>query len=318
MSLKIVILCHVEPGTLIDGTIQYDFDREEGITRSLPAILEFADRHRVKMGFLLTAITHDLMAPDMDGHDVGIHVHPRDPALARRLKGRIRLDHDCLARYSASAQELLITTAQEAHAEALGREPRLFVSGRWSEDIWTLRILQRHGFTHDGSPLPGYHTSCADWSRLPRLAQPYAPDGQDYQRGGGGSLTYLPVYQGLWGHHLTPETIRVLGTSYFKAALHEAQVGGTDVVHVFFHSPLGLDPVAMDAFGEAIDYAQETLKARFVRPTSLTPSPRRRGRPFPPAYVARMDWTLMKSFAGRGELGRRIRGWSPPPPDPFH
>lgn len=303
---------------MVNRTIQYDFDHVAGISKTLPSILEFAERHRIPMGFLLTAITHKLVDLDLDGHDVGIHLHPRDPVLARRLSGSLRLDHDCLARYSVGDQRRLIEAALDAHADGLGRLPKLFVAGRWSEDATTVRLLADAGITHDGSVLPGYRSGCADWSRVPRLAQPYAPDGMDYQRQGSAPLTYLPVYQGLWGHHLTPETIRELGPSYFKAAIREAQIGGADVVHIFFHSPLGLDRRAMDMFGEVIDYAQDMDHVEFVLPTSLAPSKEPRARPFPPAYFAHMDWTLMKSFAGRGELGRRIRGFAPRTYDPFH
>lgn len=318
MPLKVVILCHVEPGTVVDRTIQYDFDHAEGISETLPRIAEFADRHGVPMGFLLTAISHRLADTDLHGHDVGIHLHPRDPTLEAHLDGSVPLDHDCLARYSEEGQRKLIAAALEVFEQGTGRRPRLFVSGRWSENAATVRLLVEAGFTHDGSVLPGLRSSCADWSRVPRLAQPYAPDAQDHQRRGSAPLTYIPVCQGLWGHHLTPETIRVLGPAYFRAALQEAQVGGAEVVHIFFHSPLALDLEAMETFGRVLDDLHGLPGIEFALPTSLRPSERARARPFPPAYFAHFDWTLMKSFAGRGELGRRLRGGVTVPHDPFY
>lgn len=318
MSLKIVVLCHVEPGKMVEGTIQYGFEYTQGIAKTMPALLEFADRHGARMGFVLTAISHDLIDVDLDGHDIGVHLHPRDPVLDRHLNGSVHLDHDCLARYSEADQRRFLDAALEIHRGATGHDPKLFVAGRWSEDAATTRLLSQAGFTHDASVLPGHHTACADWSGVPRLAQPFASDARGPARDRGERITFVPVYQGLWGHHLTPETIRDLGASYFKAALQEARIGGADVLHIYFHSPLALDPGTMETFGEVLDHAHDLPNTEIVRPTSLAPSSRPRSRPFPPAYLARMDWTLLKSFGGRGEVGKRLRAWTPNVSDPFY
>ena len=308
MTLKIVVMVHVEPGTVRDGTIIYDSRREEGITSALGSIVDFADRVDVPMGFALTPQALAASHVDLAGHDVGLHLHPMDLVLAKRVRDRIHVDHDCLARYAPKDQAVLIHEGRLAFEEAFGRAPRLFVAGRWSEDTTTAALLRREGFTHDGSALPGHRSQCADWSRLSRLTQPYAPAADDYQARGSEPYVYFPVYQGLWGYHLTPERLLDLGVSYFKAALKEAQLGSADVVHLFFHSPLALDPGAMDAFAKVLEYARESLKPSFVRPTDLAPSPRPRSRSFPPVYWARFSPTLLKSFVGRSEVGRRIMG----------
>ncbi len=318
MPLKIVILCHVEPGIVLDRTIQFGFGYTEGIAKTMPTLVEFADAHGVPMGFVLTAISHDWIDVDLDGHDVGVHLHPRDPVLDRHLGGRVHLDHDCLARYSESDQRVFVDTACEIYRNEVGRDPKLFVAGRWSENGATARLLSRAGFTHDASALPGYHTECADWSGVPRLAQPFAIHPSGAAGDGRERITLLPVYEGLWGHHLTPETIRDLGVSYYKAALLEAHVGGADMVQFYLHSPLALDPIAMDAFGEVLDYADSLPGTDVVRPTSIVPSVHPRSRPFPPAYLARLDWTFLKSLGGRGMVGRRIRASSPTVSDPYY
>jgi len=246
---------------------------------------------------------------------VGLHIHPLDPVLSKRLASDVQTRHDCLGRYAPAEQALLIAAGREMFEERMGRSPRLFVAGRWSEDATTGALLRKEGFTHDGSALPGYRSPCADWSRLPRLTQPYSPAPDAYQERGSEPYVYLPVYRGLWGHHLTPETVRDLGVWYFKAALKEAQIGAADVVHIYFHSPLALDPVAMTAFEEVLEYAREALHLSFVPPTTVVASTRPRSRPFPLAYWARIDVTMMKSFAGRGRLGQRILGSEPAPMD---
>ncbi len=308
MAPKIVVMCHVEPGTVRGGTILYDSRHEEGITSALERIVEFADRLGVPMGFALTPQALAISQVDLDGHDVGLHLHPMDPVLAKRVRDRVRVDHDGLARYAPKAQTILIHEGRLAFEEARGHAPRLFVAGRWSEDTATAALLRQEGFTYDGSALPGFRSQYSDWSRLPRLAQPYAPATEDYQARGSEPYVYLPVYQGLWGHHLTPERLIDLGVSYFKAALKEAQLGLAEVVHLYFHSPIALDARVMEGFAEVLEYARGSLRLSFVRPTTVTPSARPRSRPFPPIYWARFGPTLLKSFVGGSEVGRRIMG----------
>ena len=306
MPPKVVVLCHVEPGTVRGHTVEYGFDRTEGIVRALPTILEFADRLHISMGLALTPQALRLADVDLNGHEVGLHLHPLDPVLSERLVGRVRPRHDCLARYPQAEQAQLVAASRRIFEERMGRAPRLFVAGRWSEDAATAAVLRGEGFTHDGSAFPGYHSPCADWSRLPRLTQPYSPSADDYQARGSEPCVYLPVYRGLWGHPFTPEVVHDLGVSYFKAALDEARVGNADVVHIYFHSPMALDPRAMAQFEEILRYAREVLRLPFVVTSSLRPSVRSRSRPFPPANWARIDRTLIKSFLGRGELGRKL------------
>lgn len=265
------------------------------------------------MGFALTPQALAVSQVDLTGHEVGLHLHPTDLVLAKRVRDRVRVDHDGLARYPPKAATILIHEGRMVFEERYGRSPRLFVAGRWSEDTTTAMLLRQEGFTHDGSALPGFRSPYSDWSRLPRLAQPYAPAAEDYQARGSEPYNYFPVYQGLWGHHLTPERLIDLGVSYFKAALKEAQVGSADVVHLYFHSPLALDAQVMEAFAEVLEYARDTLRFSFVLPTTVTPSASPCSRPFPPIYWARFGPTLLKSFVGRSEVGRRIVGVSRAP-----
>ena len=306
MPLKLVIVCHVEPGILQDGKIVYRFDRPEGIVQAIPRILEFADRWEVPMGLALTPQALTLSDSAFDGHEPGVHLHPFDPVLVERVADRLHVRHDCLGQYTPEEQSVLLHEAREVYEEVLGRSPRLFVAGRWSEDAATPGLVSKEGFTHDASVLPGHRTPCADWSRIPRLAQPYHPSAEDRQRRGSEPLLYVPVGRGLWHDYMSPERIRALGRSYFEAALKEAQVGGADVLHFYFHSPLGLDTQSMEAFGDVLAYAHDVIRVTPVLPTALAPSPHFEARPFPPAYLARLDWQLAKSLVGRNGLGRRM------------
>jgi hypothetical protein len=298
----------VEPGGVQGHTILPGFDRTEGIARGLPAVLEFADGLGLPLGLALTPQALRLLDFDLAGHDVGLHLHPQDPVLSRAVAGVVSTTHDCLGRYRPEDQARLLAASREIFETRMGRPPRLFVAGRWSEDAATGALLRKEGFTHDASALPGHRSPCADWSRVPRLAQPYAPAADDYQARGSEPLVQIPVFQGLWGHHFTPETVFDLGVAYFEAALHEAKVGGADVVHTYLHSPLGLHPPSLSAFQAILEFAQDRLGLAFVRPTNVVPSSRPRSRPFPPAYWARMDLTLAKSLASREHFARRSTG----------
>ncbi len=180
------------------------------------------------------------------------------------------------------------------------------MAGRWSENTTTAKLVVAADFTFDGSPLPGHVSECADWARIPRLASPYRPSSDDYQSPGTMGLLYIPVSQGLWNHYLTPEVIHLVGAPYFKAAIKEAVVGGAEVVHMFFHSPMAVDPFFLSEFESVVNYAKDEPGVRFALPSDLSPGARLSSRSFPPAYFAFMNRRMAKSLIGRGKIGRRL------------
>ncbi len=277
---------------------------------ALPRIVDFADKYRLPMTFAMTPAALRVNETDLSGHEVGVHLHPQDALLQKRLGPKMVLSSDCLAGYPEKDQSTLIETAKEVFEDIEGGSPRTFVAGRWSENNTTMKLLCDAGFRFDGSPLPGHLSDCADWTRIPRLAQPFCPSLEDCQARGSMNFLYIPVYQGLWNHYLTPENIHLLGASYFKAALKEALIGGAEVVHMFFHSPMAIDSFFLSEFTTVVEYAQDDLGVQFVLPSSLRPSDRPLSRPFPPAYLVHMNWRLIKSFVGGSELGRRLIGTS--------
>ncbi|MFQ5790958.1 MAG: hypothetical protein ACE5JI_10845 [Acidobacteriota bacterium] len=306
--MRIVIFCHVEPGTSRDNEIHFHPRYLEGISIALPRIVEFADESGLAMTFAMTPTALKENDTDLGGHEVGVHLHPQDTQLRDTLGGEVTLSSDCLMHYSARDQATLIEATKRFFEQEEGRSPRTFVAGNWSENNTTLKLLAGAGFSFDGSPLPNHSSGCADWSRIPRLTQPYAPSGEDYQARGAMDYLYIPVLQGLWGHYVTPEIIHLLGASYFKAALKEAVVGGAEVAHIFFHSPMATDPRFLMEFKAVVEYAHDQLGVQSVLPSACRASGVASARPYPPAYLARLNWRLAKGFLGRGELGRRIMG----------
>ncbi len=304
--MKIVLFCHVESGTTRARQLIFHRNHEEGISVAVPRIAEFADEHELPLVFAMTATALKHNETDLDGHEVGIHLHPQDPVLRRELQGKVTISSDCLSSYSPSDQKTLIEAARSTFEGVQGRSPRTFVAGRWSENTTTAKLLADGDFRYDGSPVPGHLSECADWSRIPRLAQPYRPSAQDRQRRGAMNLLYIPVFQGLWDHYLTPEIIHLVGASYFKAAIKEALVGEADVVHIFFHSAMAVDPFFLSEFASVVSFARDEPGVQFALPSDLGPSQKPSSEAFPPAYFAYMNRRMFKSLIGRGKIGRQL------------
>lgn len=314
--LRLVMSCHVEHGTSRGREILFDRSRTEGVEEGLERIVNFADGVGFRMAFALTPAALRALDVDLTGHEVGLHLHPQDAVLQELLSSEIAFATDCLSGYGRNEQKRLLSAGKRVFQETMGSDPTYFVAGNWSENTATLELLIELGFRFDGSPLPGHRTACADWSRVPRCAQPYHPSPADRQIPGSALLLYLPVAQGLWGYYLTPEDIHHVGAGYFCAALREACQNGGGVIHLFLHSPMAVDPFFLDAFAPVVSFALDELKARFVLPTALEAGTPFQGPRFPPAYVAGLNWSLLKSLALRGEFGRRLLS-SPSPEAPM-
>ena len=304
--MRVVLFCHVEPGTCRDRTVVFDATRDEGIRVALPRIAEFADQAGIPVTFAMTPVALRENPIDMAGHEVALHLHPQDAFLRERVAGVMSVPSDCLGTYTTAEQRVLISASKAIFEEVVGSSPKTFVAGRWSENPATLRLLLEAGFLFDGSPLPGHASPCSNWARVPRLAQPYAPSEDDYQAHGLLNYVYIPVYQGYWGHYLTPELIHLLGPSYFRAALHEARIGGAHVVHMYFHSPMAVDPSFLCEFQSVLAYARDELQAQFSVASDIEATQSPLPRPFPPAYFAGFNWRLAKTFLGRREFGQRL------------
>lgn len=294
-----VLFCHVEAGAIRDRTLSFDRRHEEGVSLALPRILEFAEEQNLPIALALMPQSLRLGLPDLSGFTVGLHLHPQDDVLAARLPGKMHLTSDCLARYSVGDQSLLISAGAEAIKDVIGRAPTVFVAGNWSENRDTVRVLEQTGFRHDGSPIPGFASACADWSRLPRLAQPYHPSHGNHQIPGDSTVIAIPVFRGYWGDYLSPENLHYLGVRYFEAALKEASCSDAGVVHIYFHSPMALDPFFLTEFRRVLEFARDRIGARFVPAESIAATGLRTLKPFPPAYMAYLDPVMIKSLLVR-------------------
>lgn len=116
-----MLFCHVEPGTYRDGEIIFHPRHEEGIVVALDRVVSFADEYGIPMPFAMTPTSLRLWETDFDGREVGVQLHPQDLAVQQALKGAIAFPSDCLAKYPAQDQPILIKTASEIFEDAGGQ-----------------------------------------------------------------------------------------------------------------------------------------------------------------------------------------------------
>lgn len=172
----------------------------QGFAFGIPAMLELAARRAIPLTFLATP--QALLAQGEDrarirsaferlqaeGHELGLHLHPRtDEALHIEL-GR-RLAHASAHFYDEREQRQMLEASRELFARELGRESAQrmtsFRWGNWALGPSSAPALEAAGFTVDSSALPGKRGHAGsdrfyDWSRLERRA-PFYLSRADYQ-----------------------------------------------------------------------------------------------------------------------------------------
>jgi len=92
------------------------------------------------------------------GHEVGLHVHPKDMGYGEFLGAE-----------SAGAQRKVLCEAIDRFAQAMGRRPVSFCPGYFSANDFTFGIVEELGFTHGAVSCPTRNLpQCASvWSASP-------------------------------------------------------------------------------------------------------------------------------------------------------
>lgn len=119
--MRVVLLCHVEPGTCRKRTIIYGDQYRGGIDIAGGRIGKFSDEHGIPMTFAMTLTALRRLVVDLSGHELGLHLHRMDEALRAACRGKVRLLHVCLAGYSESDQALIISAAKAVFEEIVCR-----------------------------------------------------------------------------------------------------------------------------------------------------------------------------------------------------
>lgn len=184
----------------------------QGFTHGIPVLLELAREARVPFSFLLSTQcfvrngrartgVHAVLERLLDeGHELGLHLHPRTDEPLHRALGR-RLPYASAHFYDEDEQAAMLSAARELVAAELGAEVegglRSFRWGNWALSTHTVAALERTGFEVDSTALPGLRGNLDDdrrfdWSRLAR-AHPFRLSRADYQDAGAQDSTVLEL-----------------------------------------------------------------------------------------------------------------------------
>jgi hypothetical protein len=150
--------------------------------------------------------------------------------------------------YPYDEQLDMIKKGKEYLVAEFKKEPRIFVAGRWSLNNDTVEALIKTGFTHDLSAPSHSISDHYDWLKLPRIALPYHPSANDYQKEGDLSLLMVPIAQTLFGGTVSPEGIITYGLPWLLSCFKEYYRLGVPLFHICLHSPSMTDSYYVEAF----------------------------------------------------------------------
>lgn len=245
--MKVIIVCHTEFGYTINNTVVYSKDYIDGV-RAIIKLQILADKYDAKITFAIMPEVAQFIPKNIK-HEIGLHVHPGYQEI--NIKGFSCIIGDeyikkhgiqsinsiNLRDYVYEEQLEMIKVGKEYLENRFGRQIRSFVSGRWSVNNDTIRSLVKTGITHDCSTLAHSKSDHYDYSKIPRLCQPYHPSKEDYQKKGDLPVLIVPISQIFPKGHVSPELVPLCGLSWLKACFLEYYMQNMPVFHICLHSP---------------------------------------------------------------------------------
>ncbi|MDP2637223.1 MAG: PTS alpha-glucoside transporter subunit IIBC [bacterium] len=256
--MDVVVVCHAEFGFTRKKRLVFDERTRQGVSEGVPNFLGIAGRYGAKLTFaVMPEVVGDF--PKNIQHEIGLHVHPRGKSLY-------------LSDYSFEEQSRMIREGKEKIQEAFGREPKVFVGGRWAFNNDTAKALVANGFTHDCSAMPRSRGN-VHWRKLARTALPYHPSESDYQKKGSLSLLIVPVSQGLLGASANPEEARAFGLPWLKACFEEYYSRKAPVFHIALHSLAMTDSFYKGTMDSFLGFIAKHKGIRFRFASEITETP---------------------------------------------
>jgi hypothetical protein len=261
----VIIVCHTEYGYIDNKQVIYDKTVADGVTKGVPNLIDVADKYGAKVTF---AVMPEIIPgfPKNIKHEIGLHIHPGWEEFRAGNKkyyvGDYYLKKHCavpvkstvLMDYTYEEQSKLITAGKKHLSDSLDIDPEVFVSGRWSINNDTVRVLVENGMTHDCSAVPHKKSDHYDWSRLNRICMPYHPDQSDYQKQGDLPLVVTPVSQALLNVSASLDIVPYVGLPWLKACFLELYTQKAPVFHICLHSPAMTDPYFTGAMDELLKF----------------------------------------------------------------
>ncbi|MDO8633620.1 MAG: PTS alpha-glucoside transporter subunit IIBC [Candidatus Wildermuthbacteria bacterium] len=288
--MDIIVVCHAEFGFVRKKRLVFDEHTKQGVSEGVANLVRIAERYRAKPTFVvMPEVVEDF--PKTIQYEIGLHVHPKGKSLY-------------LSEYPFEEQSRMIREGKETIRETFGREPRVFVGGRWAFNNDTAKALVENGFTHDCSAMPRSRGN-VHWRNLARITLPYHPSENDYQKKGSLPLLIVPVSQGLLGASANPEEARVFGLPWLKACFEEYYSKKAPVFHIALHSLAMTDPFYLNIMDSLLGYVAQHPNIHFKFASEITETLQERVEPNPFAYIRALNGAFLKGAA------RKLLGMKP-------
>jgi peptidoglycan/xylan/chitin deacetylase (PgdA/CDA1 family) len=308
--MDVIIVCHTELGYVNGKEVIFDKGHSEGTSEGVRNLAKLADKHGAKVTFAVAPEAAPFFPKDIK-HEIGLHVHPGWEEFSgngvKWFVGDQYLRQNCsvknkstaLKDYTYKEQFELISKAKERIFEILNVEPRAFVAGRWSLNQDTIKVLSQIGITHECSALPSRKLSQVDWSKLPRLCEPYRPAENDYQIEGSLPITIVPVSQTWLAGEINPERAIVYGFPWMKACFKEYYQNKAPVFHIAIHSPSMTSDYFVNLFDNFLSFISQhpDIKFKFATEIKAGSINNKKKRIIP--YLTAINFTLFKSIINK-------------------
>jgi peptidoglycan/xylan/chitin deacetylase (PgdA/CDA1 family) len=304
--MDVIIVCHTEFGFVNAREVIFAKEAVDGVKVGCPNLIKLADKYGAKITFAVCPEVVEYF-PEIINHEIGLHVHPGWEEINykqfkwflgdRYLRDKCRQSSHIgvLREYSYAEQLDMINRGKECLAGKFGKEPKVFVAGRWSINNDTEKALVETGFTHDCSATPHQKELHYDWSQLPRICMPYHPAVENYQKRGAMPLLIVPIAQYFPVGNVNPETTPFVGTSWMKACFIEYYRQNAPLFHICLHSPAMVDDYFISAMESILAFISKHANVNFKFASEIREYPEKEfnANVFP--YLLRLNKEIMKS-----------------------
>ena len=278
--MNVIVVCHTESGFVSNGEVIYDKKAVSGVTKGVQNLTKISKKYSAKITFALMPEFTDIF-PQNVTNEIGLHIHPgwvkyKHAGFSWYVGDKYLREHcetsvnsTVLKDYPFKEQANLINVGRDCLRDKFGVEPKVFVSGRWSDNNDTIRALIEGGFTHDCSAPASQKATHFDWSKLPRICMPYHPSNGDYQERGNLPLLIVPISQIFLGGNVTPEIPAIFGVSALKACFLEYYLQGLPLFHICLHSPSMTDEYFCSVMDELLAFiSRYDIQFKFASETN--------------------------------------------------
>jgi peptidoglycan/xylan/chitin deacetylase (PgdA/CDA1 family) len=304
--MDVIIVCHTEFGFVSGKDVIFAKEAIEGVRVGCHNLIKLADKYGAKVTFAICPEVVEYF-PARISHEIGLHIHPGWEEFSfrnfklfvgdRLLRDKCRQSgsSSVLRDYSYQEQLDMISAGKGYLAEVSGKEPRVFVAGRWSINNDTIAALVKTGFTHDCSAVPHQKPCHYDWSKLPRICMPYHPAPEDYQKQGNLPILLVPISQYFPSGSVNPETAPFVGISWMKACFLEYYRQDAPLFHICLHSPAMTDPYFISTLERILAFISKHTNINFKFASEIGEYPKKEFKTNIVPYLLRANKEIIKS-----------------------